>query len=88
MCMGGSTPSTPKPEPLPDPVPQNQMAEIAPPPLAPSPELVNAKEDAPKITKKSKRAQKQQAAKGTGALRIPLNTGAKASSATGLNIPS
>jgi hypothetical protein len=62
------------------------MAEIAPPPLAPAPELVNAKEKAPKITKKSKRAQKQQGAKGTGALKIPLNTGTKAT--TGLNIPS
>ena len=87
MCIGG-TPSMPKQEPLPDPVPMNQQAEIAPPQLTPAPELVNADEKAPKITKKSKRDQKQQASRGTGSLRIPLNTGSSARTSSGLNIPS
>ena len=81
MCL--STPSIPKPEPMPEPPP------APPPPVeqprpTPPPELVNAKEKAPKISaKKTKRSQQQQASKGTNALRIPLNTQAKA----GLNIP-
>lgn len=88
MCM--SSPSIPDPEPMPAPPP-------APPPQqqpqmpSPAPELVGADDKAPAVKKPtSKRSQLQQEARGTSALKIPLNTGSgggakKASS--GLNIP-
>ena len=85
MCL--STPSIPDPEPMPAPPPAPPPQQEAPAPT-PAPELVNANEKATKIKQpSSKRAQQQQAAKGTSALKIPLNTGASASKASGLNIP-
>ena len=60
---------------------------------APAPELVGADDKAPAVKQPtSKRAQQQQQASGTSALKIPLNTG-KGSGAgsgqksAGLNIP-
>ena len=84
-----STPSIPDPEPMPaaPPPPPPQQEPQAP---APPPELVDANADNTTIKKPtSKRAQKQQEASGTSALKIPLNTGAQAGAkkSSGLNIP-
>ena len=83
MCT--SPPKMPEMEPTPPPVPQNEVAD--PTPVAPSkaPEMVN--EDPVKLKKQSKRRQQQKASSGTGALKIPLATGAKTGTSSGLNIP-
>lgn len=88
MCM--STPSIPEPEPMPapPPAPPPQQQPEAP---TPPPELVGADDKTTAIKKPtSKRSQMQQAAKGTSALKIPLNTGSGGGakkSGGGLNIP-
>lgn len=85
MCLG--TPSIPEPEPMPNPAPAPPPAQEAPG-ITPAPELVGAQEGATKVKKpKSKRAQQQQAAKGTSALKIPMNTGSAGAKTSGLNIP-
>jgi len=85
-----STPSIPDPEPMPDPAPAPPPG-AAPPVATPAPEMVNANGKAPQIKKpQSARSQAQQQAKGTSALKIPLNAGASSSKAKqsgGLNIP-
>lgn len=80
--------------PLPPPTPvvtPPPPVQADPAPVAPPPELVAGSEDAPVVKKrKSKRAINQQKAKGTSALKIPLNTAATAGaggSSGGLNIP-
>ena len=85
MCM--STPSIPEAEPMPQAAPPPPPTAEAPQP-APAPELVNANEKAPKVSApKTKRGAQQQAAQGTNALKIPMNTGAPKKAAGGLNIP-
>ena len=92
--MGGGAPSAPElpdPQPLPPPPPTPP----APPPLVepemPTPPPVTVaqgEDDATKIKKRrTKRETLQQQSSGTNALRIPLNTGSKASSKGSLNIP-
>ena len=85
MCM--STPSIPEAEPMPQAAPPPPPTAEAPQP-APAPELVNANAKAPKVASpKTKRTAQQQSAKGTNALKIPMNTGASKKASGGLNIP-
>ena len=84
MCL--SMPKMPEPEKMPDPAPAPPPPVDAPAPT-PAPELVNADSKAPKVAApKTKRSQQQQAARGTNALKIPMNTGT-AGKKGGLNIP-
>ena len=84
MCLGGqSRPKTPTPPPLPP----------ATPPPAPAPEPAPAptdlKDDKEKATLKSKASAREKAGlvnKGTSQLRIPLNTGSKATPNGGVNV--
>ena len=70
------------PEPAPAPPPPQE-----PPAATPAPELVNVDAKAPKVAApKTKRGQQQQAAQGTNALKIPMNTGTPGK-AKSLNIP-
>ena len=60
----------------------------APPAPTPAPEMVGANDKAAKIKKPlSARAQQQQQARGTSALKIPLNAGSGQKKGGGLNIP-
>jgi len=83
MCLA---PKIPDPMPMPDPAPAPPPAQELPAPTPP-PELVNADAKPPKVVSaKTKRAQAQQMARGTNALKIPMNTGTAGKSG-GLNIP-
>ena len=71
---------------MPDPPPAPPPAQEPPAPT-PAPEMVNTDGKAPSVKQpKTKRAQQQQAAMGTNALKIPLNAGGEGPSG-GLNIP-
>ena len=83
MCLGQQRPSTPKPQALPP----------ATPPPAPAPEPaaaptdLQANKDGTKLkTKSTAREKAGLVNKGTGQLRIPLNTGTDTAPSGGLNV--
>jgi len=85
MCLFNQpkTPSAPKPPPLPPPTPPPAPAPEPPKP----PEDLQANKEGVKVkAKSSKREQAGLTNKGTGSLRIPLNTGSDAGPAGGVNV--
>ena len=83
MCLGGNQPSAPKPPPLPPATPPPAPA----PEPAPAPTDLQSNKGGTKL--KSKSSAREQAGivnKGSGQLRIPLNTGTDKAPAGGLNV--
>ena len=84
MCLGGqSRPSTPKPQALP---PATPPPAPAPEPMAPPTDLQSNNEGTKLKTKSSARETAGITNKGSGQLRIPLNTGTDKAPAGGLNV--
>ena len=83
MCLGQQRPSTPKPPTLPPATPPPAPApEPAPPPT----DLQDNKEGTKLKAKTSAREKAGIVNKGSGQLRIPLNTGTDKAPAGGLNV--
>ena len=83
MCLFNSKPSTPKPPPLPPATPPPAPA----PEAAPAPTDLQANKEGTKLkTKSTAREKAGLVNKGSGQLRIPLNTGTDNAPSGGLNV--
>ena len=83
MCLGQQKPSAPKPQALP---PTTPPPAPAPEPLQ-APTDLQANKEGTKLKAKTSAREKQGIVnKGTGQLRIPLNTGTDKAPAGGLNV--
>ena len=83
MCLFNSKPSTPKPPPLPPATPPPAPAPEAAPPAA---DLQTNKEGTKLKSKSTAREKAGLVNKGSGQLRIPLNTGTDSAPSGGLNV--
>jgi len=83
MCLGGNQRSAPKPPPLPPATPPPAPA----PEPAPAPTDLQSNKEGTKLKSKSSARERQGIVnKGSGQLRIPLNTGTDKAPSGGLNV--